>query len=1001
MFLGGTVLLSGQVPRVEISNTATVNISIAPVNDAPGAFDGTLDVTEDMPATSFFSTSDVDSILTTVEVVTPPAHGTVTIPNPSGAALGGVSFIYAPSSNYNGPDSFTFRAREGGLSSNVATIDLTVAPVNDAPVANSVVVATQEGLTQAGTLTATDVDSGVLTFSIVTRPTKGTLTITSPATGAFTYTPNAGAIGYDTFTFLAADGSGASSSGTGMAFIVASSPQWPGQTVRVSVASNGMQGNNESSDLRVSADGRYVAFTSRANNLVPGDTNNESDVFVHDRQTGQTTRVSVASNGSQANASSSSGRLSADGRFVAFASVASNLVPGDTNGTNDVFVRDRQTGETTRVSVASDGSQGTYGGDSPALSADGRYVAFSTTASNFVAGDTNGVRDVFVHDRQAGRTTRVSVASDGSEANDHTGIVGGLSADGRYVAFQSSASNLVVGDTNGVQDAFVHDQITRQTTRVNIASDGSQTQTDANTNELVISANGRFVAFYSVASNLVPDDTNASIDVFVRDLQTGTTTRASVTSDGQQSNGFAWGPAISADGRYVAFYSSATNLVEGDTNGEGDVFVRDLQTGVTTRVGVASSGVQPDRGVGVPAMSADGRFVGFSSALRTNLVPSDTNNLSDVFVVGGVTISPTTFSVPGTGGSGIVNVSFGYPGTFTTATTTTPWITLMPAVGASTLNMGFSAAPNTGAARIGTLVVEARTITVEQGAFDGGTRSASVPVGSPVSVDLPGAPSITLTFPSVTQPGVVTATPMSSPPASADFLLTGTVWDIVATATYTPPVTVCFTGTYGVSSLLHYESGTWRNVTTSRTATQICGQVSSLSPFAIGQARVANNPPLASAGGGQVIEATSSAGVTVSLVGTGSDPDAGDTITFKWTEGAATLGTTASVNVVMSVGTHDLTLTVTDNHGATAVATTRVVVRDTKAPVVTPPADITVPRHSRPEVREALHSPLSPLTSLVVRWRISSTRRPPGWTRRSTVPKSISTRSSQSVRQRQ
>jgi Tol biopolymer transport system component len=176
----------------------------------------------------------------------------------------------------------------------------------------------------------------------------------------------------------------------------------PGTTTRVSVASNGAQGNGDSFSSSISADGRYVAFHSIASNLVSGDTNGAWDVFVHDRQSGQTTRVSAASNGAQGNGDSESPSISADGRYVAFSSDASNLVSGDTNGAWDVFVHDRQSGQTTRVSAASNGAQGNGDSESPSISADGRYVAFSSDASNLVSGDTNGAWDVFVHDRQSG-----------------------------------------------------------------------------------------------------------------------------------------------------------------------------------------------------------------------------------------------------------------------------------------------------------------------------------------------------------------------------------------------------------------------------------------------------------------------------------------------------------------------------------------------------------------------------------------------------------------------
>jgi Tol biopolymer transport system component len=207
--------------------------------------------------------------------------------------------------------------------------------------------------------------------------------------------------------------------------------------------------------------------------------------------------------------------VSADGRYVALASSASNLVTGDTNESTDVFVHDRATGETVRVSVASDGSQADAGSTDGSLSADGRYVIFNSSAANLVAGDTNLVADVFVHDRVSGETVRVSVASDGSEPNGRSGG-SAVSADGRYVAFQSTASNLVPNDTNGsVDDVFVHDRATGETRLVNVSDAGMQATGSLNSLLSDMSADGRYVVFASAAGNLVPGDTNNATDIFI------------------------------------------------------------------------------------------------------------------------------------------------------------------------------------------------------------------------------------------------------------------------------------------------------------------------------------------------------------------------------------------------------------------------------------------------------------------------------------------------------
>jgi hypothetical protein len=303
---------------------------------------------------------------------------------------------------------------------------------------------------------------------------------------------------------------------------------------------------------------------------VAGDSNGFSDVFVHDRQTGNTTRVSVSSIGSQGNGNSFARAISADGRYVTYHSIASNLVAGDSNGFSDVFVHDRQTGNTTRVSVDSFGNQSNNDSADPAISGDGRYVTFYSTASNLVAGDSNGFIDVFVHDRQTGNSTRVSVSSNGSQSNGNS-VSPEISADGRYVTFYSEGSNLVVGDSNGFIDVFVHDRQTGETTRVSNSSTGSQG--NGNSTDPTISDDGRYVTFSSFGSNLVAGDTNATYDVFIHDSQTGTMTRVSVSSTGIQGNSGSSFPAITGDGRYVAHDSGASNLVAGDTNGSTDVFV--------------------------------------------------------------------------------------------------------------------------------------------------------------------------------------------------------------------------------------------------------------------------------------------------------------------------------------------------------------------------------------------------------------------------------------------
>lgn len=404
---------------------------------------------------------------------------------------------------------------------------------------------------------------------------------------------------------------------------------------RVSVSSAGSQGTDNSYLSAVSGDGRYIAFLSYTDGLVPGDNNSFSDVFVRDRQTNTTTRVSVDSAGAQANSSSALFGLaiSDDGRYVAFDSIASNLVVGDTNALSDIFVHDQQTGTTTRVSVDSAGAQANGESALPSISADGRYVAFQSDSTNLVAGDTNAQTDIFVHDRQTGVTTLVSISTAGQQGfSASQGPT--ISADGSTVAFMTNADNLVADDTNFMLDVLVRDLQTGVTTRASVSAAGEDGNDISGQGYTALSADGRFVAFNSSASNLVANDTNNATDVFVRDRLNNTTIRANLNDSFQQTNG---GnsynqPRISANGLYVVFSSDATNLVPGDSNASTDIFVRDTKDGKTLRASVNNAGVQANGISEVPALSGDGRFLSFSS-YAVNLVTPDTNgNVQDVYL---------------------------------------------------------------------------------------------------------------------------------------------------------------------------------------------------------------------------------------------------------------------------------------------------------------------------------------------------------------------------------
>lgn len=410
-------------------------------------------------------------------------------------------------------------------------------------------------------------------------------------------------------------------------------PQAPATTTRVSVDSAGGQANGESTGPSISADGRFVAFVSWAANLVPGDTNDLADVLLKDMLTGAVTRASIATSGAQSDGESFAPSISGDGRLVAFVSEATDLALDDTNDVRDVFVHDLVTGTTSRVSVGSGGEQGTGSSFAPNLSADGRFVAFATHADNLTPGDLNKESDVLVKNLSTGALERVSVTPAGEDANGPSEAPS-ISSDGRYVTFASTASNLLPStqapDTNGAWDVFVRDRNLGTVVRVSVGAGGAQG--NGQSWMPAISSDGRRISFASRATTLVPDDTNESLDVFVHDSQAATTTRVSVGSGGVQADGVSSASAISGDGRWVVFCSHATNLVAGDTNGAQDVFIHDRESGVTTRATVGLYGQASGTALW-PTISRDGHFIAFPD-VAGNLAPGDTNAKLDVFVRG-------------------------------------------------------------------------------------------------------------------------------------------------------------------------------------------------------------------------------------------------------------------------------------------------------------------------------------------------------------------------------
>ena len=410
-----------------------------------------------------------------------------------------------------------------------------------------------------------------------------------------------------------------------------------GRVVPVSVDANGVLGNATASVPVFSPDGTKLAFTSSASNLVAG-TASGSDVFIGDLVTGDVTLVSKSASGANGNGESVGTTFSPDGTKVAFSSIASNLVQGVT-ASFGIYVKDLATGATALASTNANGAPNDMFCFSAAFSPDGTKLAFLSYASNLVAGDTNGVADIFVKDLATGAVTRASTGSNGFQA-DGASWNFSFSPDCTRIAFSSSAANLVAGDTNGVADVFVKDLVTGAVTRVSTDANGAEAHggswahsfsPDGGSWAASFSPDGTRIAFVSSADNLVAGDTNGVDDIFVKDLVTGAVTRVSTDASGLQADGGSSDLSLSPDGTKVAFVSSADNLVAGDTNGVSDVFVKDLATGAVTRVSTLSTGGQADGYCYTPVFSPDGTAIAFLSS-SGNMVPGQSNAANNVFV---------------------------------------------------------------------------------------------------------------------------------------------------------------------------------------------------------------------------------------------------------------------------------------------------------------------------------------------------------------------------------
>lgn len=390
----------------------------------------------------------------------------------------------------------------------------------------------------------------------------------------------------------------------------------PGRTIRASATEDVNGKPAGGGNVKISGDGRSVVYIS-VGPLLPGDSNGVSDCYVRDLVTDELTRASLPSTGGDSNAGCSSARLSEDGRFVAFVSSASNLVPGDTNGVADVFVRNLESGTTTRASVSATGAQADAASSAPSISSDGRVIGFLSSATNLVPGDANGANDIFVKNLETGAVQIASVDSDGGQGV--TAIANwDLSGNGRYAVFVHRMP--WDRDVSSFDDVFVHDLVTGHTELVSRATDGSQP--NGNSFYPSISDDGRYVAFGSFGTNLVANDFNGAADAFVRDRQTGITERVSLTSDGGEVNNVVGVPIISGNGRFVTGNHLPTNYGYDDTNGNTDVYVFDRVTGAVELASATPEGTSTGNAYSLsPTISDDGRRVAFQS---------DATNLLDV-----------------------------------------------------------------------------------------------------------------------------------------------------------------------------------------------------------------------------------------------------------------------------------------------------------------------------------------------------------------------------------
>lgn len=580
-----------------------------------------------------------------------------------------------------------------------------------------------------------------------------------------------------------------------------------------------------------SQSGRFVVFTSAATNLSPVSSRSTLQVYVKDRLTGEVDCVSVNNLGVAGNGPSSHPTITENGRYVAFASEATNLVANDANDASDVFVFDRFNRTLQCVSLTSTGMTASAASEYPSISPEGKSIVFQSSAGNLVLGDTNGVADLFVRERMNGSIVLASVNPGGGPANGASSN-GVLSASGRFLAFQSEATNLVPGDNNRVSDVFVRDLVMSRTIRVSVDSSGRQGNGSATAP--TISGDGRLIAYTYSGDGFFPGETRDSPDVLLYDRTSGLCEAVSLRADGTEPSSGASAPSISKDGRFIAFYSASGDLVPGDTNGQADVFVRDRGTGRTELVSLGQLGNQGDGDSFDPQMVPNGQAVLFSS-LAQNLVDIPTSAEADAFILD---------------------------------------YNAAPVAQSDSYTTSFNAA----------LLVSGGGVLLND-------------------LDREGNP----------------ITAVLDAPA-----LNGTV-TLQATGSFVYRPKPGYSGTDRFT--YHATDGHWSGNQATVTVKVL-----------------PNQPPRANAGLDRRVEYATST-TPVLLDGSASTDPERDSLTYVWREGSLTLGTGSRLNAGFTLGVHTVELQVTDPFGNSSTDTAVVTVKDTRAPVLRCPSGIVVTRN--------------------------------------------------------